>query len=123
VIHDAANGYSGFGLADLQILGFAGSTAMGYFAAARFLPVPFDPTIQKMHRVISAATEQGSDAFRCFSWVHTFNLDCAHNFAFSSHFNRADFESDPHDFPTASDGQSVLEVCGRASNSCLREGP
>ncbi len=68
VIHDAANGYSGFG---------------------------------SLMYNLGSQDQLQSDAFAAFSWVHTFNPGLLLTVSPFFHFNRADFESNTGDFPTA----------------------
>src|SRR5258707_631113 len=57
-----------------------------------------------------------SDAFVAFAWVHTFNQGLLVTASPFYHFNRADFESDPHDFPTATtDNRSSKYAGGQAT--------
>src|SRR5205807_5558260 len=49
-------------------------------------------------------------------WVHTFNPGLLVTAAPFYHFNRADFESDPHDFPSATiDNRSSKYAGGQAT--------
>jgi len=123
VIHDAANGYSGFGS---LIYNLGSQDQLRWVTSLRrdFYQVPFDPNNpENAPGDFFRDVNRESDAFVAFSWVHTFNTGLLTTISPFYHFNRADFESDPRDFPTSDHGQSLLEVCGRASNSCLCEGP
>src|SRR6266436_1919194 len=101
VAHDAANGFGGF---TSLIFNLDPQDQLRFVAQARrdFYQVPFDandPNIDPgplFHDV-----NRESDAFVTFSWAHTFNPGLLLTLSPFYHFNRADFESDPNDFPTA----------------------
>ena len=101
VNHDAANGIGGFGSV---IYNLNSQNQLRFVAQARrdFYQVPFDandPNIDPGSLFHDVNCE--SDAFVTFSWAHTFNPGLLLTLSPFYHFNRADFESDPNDFPTA----------------------
>src|SRR6267154_303820 len=101
VIHDAASGYSGFGSLMYNI-GSKDQLRLVSSARRDFYQVPFDPGNpgNAPGEVLRDANRE-SDAFAAFSWVHTFNAGLLLTVSPFYHFNRADFESNAADFPTA----------------------
>jgi outer membrane cobalamin receptor len=116
VIHDAANGYSGFGS---LIYNLGSQDQLRWVTSLRrdFYQVPFDPNNPENAPGDSFRdVNKESDAFVAFSWVHTFNQGLLVTASPFYHFNRADFESDPHDFPTATtDNRSSKYAGGQAT--------
>jgi len=101
VIHDAASGYSGFGSLMYNI-GSKDQLRLVSSARRDFYQVPFDPGNpgNAPGEVLRDANRE-SDAFAAFSWVRTFNAGLLLTVSPFYHFNRADFESNASDFPTA----------------------
>src|SRR5713101_6544551 len=116
VIHDAANGYSGFGS---LIYNQGSQDQLRWITSLRrdFYQVPFDPNNpENAPGDFFRDVNRESDAFVAFSWVHTFNQGLLVTASPFYHFNRADFESDPHDFPTATtDNRSSKYAGGQAT--------
>ena len=103
VIHDAANGYGGFG----SLIYNAGSKDQLRFVAQLrrdFYQVPFDPHDPNLPvttpRQFLGDVNQESDAFATSSWVHTFNQGLLATVSPFYHYNRANYESSPNDFPS-----------------------
>lgn len=116
VIHDAANGYGGFA----SLIYNAGSQdQLRWVTSLRrdFYQVPFDPNNPNNNPGdFFRDVNRESDAFVAFSWVHTFNAGLLTTLSPFYHFNRADFESDPQDFPTATtDNRSSKYAGGQAT--------
>src|SRR6202166_939024 len=101
VLRDAANSYGGFGS---LIYNIGSKDQLRLVGSARrdFYQVPFDPANpdNTPGEVLRDANRE-SDAFAAFSWVHTFSAGLLLTVSPFYHFNRADFESSPSDFPTA----------------------
>jgi outer membrane receptor protein involved in Fe transport len=115
VVHDAANAYSGFG----SLIYNAGSKdQLRWVTSLRrdFYQVPFDPANPDTAGDFFRDVNRESDAFVAFSWVHTFNQGLLVTLSPFYHFNRADFESDPNDIPTATtDNRSSKYAGGQAT--------
>jgi hypothetical protein len=116
VLHDAANGYGGFG----SLIYNAGSKdQLRWVTSLRrdFYQVPFDVNNPSNNPGdFFRDVNRESDAFVAFSWVHTFNQGLLTTLSPFYHFNRADFESDPQDFPTATtDNRSSKYAGGQAT--------
>jgi hypothetical protein len=116
VIHDAANSYGGFGSL-MYNAGAKDQLRLVVSARRDFYQVPFDPANPENApgEVLRDANRE-SDAFTAFSWVHTFNAGLLLTVSPFYHFNRADFESNPSDFPTATtDDRSSKYEGGQAT--------
>ena len=116
VIHDAANGYSGFGS---LIYNVGSQDQVRWVTSLRrdFYQVPFDPNNPaNAPGDFFRDSNRESDAFVAFSWVHTFNPGLLVTASPFYHFNRADFESDSKDFPAATtDNRSSKYAGGQAT--------
>src|SRR6266478_6246294 len=101
VIHDRANGFGGFA----SLIYNAGpANQLRFVTSLRrdFYQIPFDPNDPRNstgEHLRDANRE--SDAFVAFSWVRTFNAGLMLTVSPFYHFNRAAFESNPQDFPSA----------------------
>jgi outer membrane cobalamin receptor len=116
VIHDAADGIGGFGS---LIYNVDSQNQLRFVAQVRrdFYQVPFDPNDPNIDpgNVFHDANVE-SDSFMTFSWAHTFNPGLLVTVSPFYHFNRANFESDPADFPTAtSDNRASKYEGGQAT--------
>jgi outer membrane receptor protein involved in Fe transport len=101
VNHAAANGYSGFGS---LIYNVDAQNQVRFVTSLRhdFYQVPFDPNDPAIDPgTLLHDANRESDAFVTFSWARTFSAGVMLTVSPFYHFNRADFESDPGDFPTA----------------------
>jgi outer membrane cobalamin receptor len=116
VIRDASNAISGFGS---LIYNLGSQDQLRFVAQLRrdFYQVPFDandPNIDPGTLLHDANIE--SDSFVTFSWAHTFNPGLLFTVSPFYQFNRANFESDPTDFPTATnDDRSSKYEGGQAA--------
>ena len=98
VIHDRANGYGGFGSLMLNV---DSRDQLRLIASARrdHYQIPYapdDPASSLLRDVNKEA-----DSFAAFSWVRTFGAGVVLTVSPFYHFNRADYESSPLDFPAA----------------------
>ena len=105
VIHDADNGYGGFGS---LIFNVNPSNQLRFVTALRkdYYQVPYDPNFNDLEssQFDSAGTRDGdheSDVLINSSWVHTFNSKLLLTISPLFHRNSADYESNPNDYPTA----------------------
>jgi len=106
VFHDAANGYGGFGSfifnsdAKNQFR-MVGSLRQDYYQ------IPIDPNPNSITNANypSAGLRDGErepDAYVTFSWVHTFNSDTLLTISPFYHYNAADYQGGPNDYPVIS---------------------
>lgn len=121
VLHDQANGVGGF--ASL-IYNVDPLNQLRLVTSLRrdFYQIPFDPNNPENtpgERLRDANRE--SDAFLAFSWVHTFNAALMLTVSPFYHFNRAAFESNPQDFPSAAtDNRSSKYAGGQATLAYIK---
>ena len=106
VVHDAANGYGGFGS---FIFNVDPSNQLRLVTQARkdFYQIPYDPDFndQESSQYDSSGlrdADHESDAIMNFSWVHTFNSKLLLTVSPFYHYTSANYESSPYDYPTAS---------------------
>ena len=113
VVHDAANGYGGFGSLIFNVdpsdqLRFVTSLRRDYYQ------IPYDPFPSDIENGLVNGQLTGqypsldlrdgdheSDALANFSWVHTFNSRMLLTVSPFFHYNRANYDSQLTDFPTA----------------------
>ena len=115
VIHDVANGAAGF--ASL-IYNLDSENQLRLVASLRhdFYQVP------RAAGDLESDANVESDAFIAPSWVHTFNQGLFATVSPFYHFNRANFESSPNDFPTATtDNRSSKYGGGQATLAFVKE--
>jgi TonB dependent receptor/Carboxypeptidase regulatory-like domain/TonB-dependent Receptor Plug Domain len=115
VVHDATNGYGGFGS---LIFNVDPSNQLRFVTSLRkdYYQVPYDPNPNDIEN--AAIAENGfsaqypsiglrdgqheGDGFANFSWVHTFNSKTLLTISPFYHYNSANFDSSPNDVPVAS---------------------
>ena len=114
VVHDAENGYGGFGSLIYNVdpsnqLRLVGSTRRDYYQ------IPYDPFPNDIENAPLAGNgfmaqypsiglrdgDHESDALANFSWVHTFNTKLLLTVSPFFHYNAADYASSASDFPVA----------------------
>jgi outer membrane cobalamin receptor len=109
VVHDAANGYGGFGS---LIFNVDPSNQLRFVTSLRkdYYQIPYDPFPDDIEnnpingQYPSIGLRDGdheSDALANFSWVHTFNSQFLLTVSPFFHYNRANYDSSANDFPTA----------------------
>ncbi|MCU1271990.1 MAG: TonB-dependent receptor [Acidobacteriaceae bacterium] len=115
VVHDAENGYGGFGS---LIFNPDASNQLRFVTSLRkdYYQIPYDPFPNDIENAPIAANgfaaqypsiglrdvDRESDALATFSWVHTFNSRLLLTVSPFYHYNRANYDSSPNDFPTSS---------------------
>ena len=129
VVHDAANGYGGFGS---FIFNVNPSNQLRLVTALRkdFYQVPYDPNFNDLESSLFDSSglrdaDREADALINASWVHTFNSKLMLTVSPLFHRNSADYESAPNDYPTATTDHPTSEPgrsnrreadrCGRPS--------
>jgi hypothetical protein len=125
VVHDAANGYGGFGSLIFNVdptnqLRFVTSLRKDYYQ------IPYDPNPNDIENAPIAANnfvaqypsiglrdgQHEGDAFLTFSWVHTFNTKTLLSVSPFYHYNSADYDSMPNDSPIASTDHRASTYAG-----------
>ena len=110
VIHDADNGYGGFGS---LIFNANPSNQLRLIMSARrdYYQIPKDSPSSQVHD-----GQHEADAFANFSWVQTFNSKLLLTVSPFYHFNQANYDSDPNDSPSATtDHRSSAYAGGQAA--------
>src|SRR5215469_10320414 len=122
VVHDAENGYGGFGS---FIFNIDSSNQLRLVTSVRrdYYQIPYDPNFNDLESTFFDSSglrdrERESDAIVSFSWVHTFNSKLLLTVSPFFHWNAADYDSATNDYPTASsDYHSSTYAGGQASLS------
>ena len=129
VVHDAANGYGGFGS---LIFNLDPSDQLRFVTSLRrdFYQIPYDPFAGDLENgtFVNGAwngqypsidlrdAQHEADALANFSWVHTFNSKALLTVSPFYHYNRANYDSHTGDLPSAStDHRSSSYVGGQLS--------
>jgi len=117
VVHDTANGYGGFGS---LIFNANPSNQLRFVTSLRrdYYQIPFDPLSGDLENGASSCattdlnaqyptlclrdTQHEADALANLSWVHTFNSRTMLTVSPFYHYNRANYDSPPSDYPSAS---------------------
>jgi outer membrane receptor for ferrienterochelin and colicin len=105
VVHDAANGYGGFGS---LIFNVDPSNQLRLVTSLRkdYYQIPYDPNFNDLESTQFDSSglrdaDHESDAIVNFSWVHTFNSKLLLTVSPFYHYNAANYSSAPNDYPTA----------------------
>src|SRR6202140_4083070 len=131
VVHDAANGYGGFGS---LIFNLDPSNQLRLFTSLRrdFYQIPYDPNPHDIENAPLAENgflaqypsigfrdrDSESDAIVNFSWIHTFNSKLLLTVSPFYHHNRADYDSSPQDTPVSTtENRGSTYAGGQASFS------
>jgi TonB dependent receptor-like, beta-barrel/Carboxypeptidase regulatory-like domain/TonB-dependent Receptor Plug Domain len=116
VIHDAANGYGGFGS---LIFNVDPSNQLRLVTALRedYYQVPYDPNFNDLESSLfdSSGLRDGdheSDVLIIPSWVHTFNSKLLLTVSPLFHRNTTDYESAANDYPTATTDHHTSTYAG-----------
>jgi outer membrane cobalamin receptor len=111
VIHDAANGYGGFGS---LIYNLDSQNQLRFVAQLRrdYFQVPFDPKDPNTVGQFLQDTNHESDAFTTFSLVHTFNQGLLLTVSPFYHYNRANYKSSPSDIPSSANQKRASKYAG-----------
>jgi len=123
VVHDAANGYGGFGS---LIFNVDPSNQLRFVTSLRrdYYQIPYDPNPNDIENASvgglppqypSIGLRDGQhegDAFVNFSWVHTFSSKALLTVSPFYHYNGANFDSSPNDVPIASTDHRVSTYAG-----------
>jgi len=105
VVHDAANGYGGFGS---FIFNVDPSNQLRLVASLRkdYYQIPYDPNSNDLENSQYNSSgfrdaDHESDVVANFSWVHTFNSKLLLTVSPFFHYNAANYESSANDSPVA----------------------
>jgi hypothetical protein len=125
IVHDAANGYGGFGS---LIFNINPSNQLRLVTALRkdYYQVPYDPNFNDLESSLCPTcdssglrdSDREADALINASWVHTFNSKLMFTVSPLFHRNTTDYQSATNDYPTAtSDHHSSTYAGGQVSFS------
>jgi outer membrane cobalamin receptor len=122
VVHDASNGYGGFASLIFNSdpknqFRVVGSLRQDYYQ------IPIDPNpdstgnqqLEEGGNLPSYGlrdAEREPDGYLTFSWVHTFNPNTLLTVSPFYHYNGADYQSSPNDFPVASTVTQTAQYAG-----------
>jgi hypothetical protein len=112
VIHDAANGYGGFGS---FIFNATSADQLRVVTQVRrdYYQVPFDPNDPaNAEGAYLKDFNREADGFVLFSWVHTFNAGLVLTVSPYYHHNKVHYGSDPLDVPSAATQELVSNYGG-----------
>jgi hypothetical protein len=125
VVHDAANGYGGF---TSLIFNVDPSNQLRFVTSLRrdYYQIPYDPNPNDIENAPIAENgfkaqypsfglrdgQHEGDAFVNFSWVHTFDSKTLLTVSPFYHYNAANFDSRPNDFPIASTDHRTSTYAG-----------
>jgi outer membrane cobalamin receptor len=116
VVHDAENGYGGFGSLIFNVdpsnqLRLVTSLRKDYYQ----IPYDPDPNSAENQEFPTSGLRDGQhegDALVNFSWVHTFNSKSLLTVSPFYHFNSANYEGSPQDFPTSTTDDRTSDYAG-----------
>ncbi len=117
VVHDAANGYGGFAS---FIFNPDPKNQFRVVASLRqdYYQIPIDPNPNSVGNDRLASPSYGlrdgerePDGYVTFSWVHTFNPNTLLTVSPFYHYNGADYQGGPNDYPGHLNGQSDCQLC------------
>ena len=116
VVHDAENGYGGFGS---LIFNLAPSDQLRLVTSLRrdYYQVPYDPDVNDLEnsQYNSSGLRDGQhegDASLNFSWVHTFNSKLLLTVSPFYHYNSANYDGSPQDTPIAATDDRTSNYAG-----------
>jgi TonB dependent receptor/Carboxypeptidase regulatory-like domain/TonB-dependent Receptor Plug Domain len=125
VVHDATNGYGGFGS---LIFNADPSNQLRFVTSLRkdYYQIPYDPFPNDIENAPIAQNgfvaqypsiglrdgQHEGDAFLNFSWVHTFNSNTLLTVSPFYHYNKANYDSMPDDVPIASTDHRTSNYAG-----------
>ncbi len=116
VVHDAANGYGGFGSI---IFNVDPSNQLRLVTSLRkdYYQIPYDPNFNDLESSQYDSSgfrdaDHESDVIANFSWVHSFNSKILLTVSPFYHYNGANYESAGTDYPTASTDHHASTYAG-----------
>jgi hypothetical protein len=123
-IHDAENGYGGFG-SFIYNHDPANQFRLITQLSRNYYQIPYDPDVNDWQNQLYNSSglrdgEHETDGYAALTWVHTYSQNTLLNVSPFYHFNRAQYEPHADDFPTATTAdQTGNYVGGQASISTI----
>ncbi|HUA87431.1 MAG TPA: carboxypeptidase regulatory-like domain-containing protein [Bryobacteraceae bacterium] len=116
VVHDAENGYGGFGS---LIFNEGPSNQFRLVASLRqdYYQIPIDPDPNSYTNSVYPTyglsdSEREPDGYLAFSWIHTFNPNVVMTVSPFYHFNEASYSASPNDVPVITDVNQTANYAG-----------
>jgi len=115
-VHDATNGYGGFGSL-IWNRDAADQFTLNGQLRTDYYQIPIDPDPNDWENVFYPSSqlsdgEHETDSYLIASWQHTFNPDTVSQIAPFFHFNRANLQSNPNDYPAATQAEETGNYAG-----------
>jgi hypothetical protein len=115
-VHDASNGYGGFG-SILWNRTPADQFRVNGQLRTDYYQIPIDPSPNDWESYFYPSYglrdgEHETDSYLIASWLHTFNPDTVTQIAPFFHFNRANLQSNPNDQPAATNADETGNYAG-----------
>ena len=123
-IHDAENGYGGFG-SFIYNHDAANQFRLVTQLSRNYYQIPYDPNVNDWQNQLYNSSglrdeEYETDGYAALTWVHTYSPDTLLNVSPFYHFNRAEYKPQADDFPAATTSdQTGNYVGGQASISTI----
>lgn len=121
VVHDAENGYGGFGS---LIFNQNSSNQFRLVASLRqdYYQIPIDPDPDSAGNQVYPSyglhdSEREPDGYVAFSWIHTFNPKVLMTISPFYHFNEAVYNSSPNDVPVITDVNMTAHYGGAQASA------
>jgi hypothetical protein len=121
VVHDAENGYGGFGS---LIFNASPTNQFRLVASLRqdYYQIPIDPNPNSSGNQIYPSyglhdSEREPDGYAAFSWVHTFNPNVLLTISPFYHFNEASYNASPNDYPVITDVNQTANYAGAQASA------
>ncbi len=116
VVHDAENGYGGFGS---LIFNSSPSNQFRLVASLRqdYYQIPIDPDPNSAGNQVYPSyglqdSEREPDGYLAFSWIHTFSPNVLMTISPFYHYNQANYNSSPNDYPVITNVNQTAHYAG-----------
>jgi hypothetical protein len=121
VVHDAVNGYGGFGS---LIFNASPANQFRLVASLRqdYYQIPIDPDPNSAGNQVYPSyglhdSEREPDGYVAFSWIHTFNPNVVMTVSPFYHYNQAAYNSSPNDVPVISTVDQTANYAGAQASA------
>ncbi len=121
VVHDAVNGYGGFGS---LIYNASPANQFRLVASLRqdYYQIPIDPDPNSAGNQVYPSyglhdSEREPDGYAAFSWIHSFNPNIVMTISPFYHYNQAAYNSSPNDVPAISTVHQTAHYAGAQASA------